>query len=551
MSVIDDIPKVINPNIKYRLTPLQQLQVAKHISPDTFENKTPAFHIDLLTFINGTEKYKACAVFRGAGKTTLLNKINIFCRVFFECEPMILICSASREKAENFLANIQNMVIEAKRKGYSITEGSTWKRDKIEVIVNKNKRDESGNSLERTCTIVSISVGVDPRGYLIGSARPTLIICDDMESNQGQFAASSSSNRKKVERFFYSDLLPSLHPARGQIIIIGTILHIDSLLNNIVYEKEDNVIQVEGENETQEFDTHKEEWDIKIYPIMKDGKPTWNSRFPLKHIYSLKNMLSKRGLENEFYQEFMCKPFSPDKQFFKKEQFNYYQKLVYKDAPIPSITMRDALSTQNISCPTPTHILLDNGQMVELRTCEIYTTMDLASYDGADKTAIITFALAPDNNIYILDISCGHWTPFEKSVNAIRVQTIFNPYSFGVEKASAQNDFFYTIQAAQKETGIKINVTPLSHHSRAKNVRIAQLHPLFITGRIHFNRKQAATLELEAELLGFDPEVESKHDDLMDALAYMVEFIGSRDMLEEFGDIQYVDYDDNDNDDFF
>jgi len=549
MSSQNDLPKVINPNIKYRLTPSQQLQVAKHISPETFENATPAFHIDLLSFINGTETYKACAVFRGAGKTTLLNKINIFCRVFFECEPMILICSANREKAENFLGNIQNMVIEAKRKGYSITKGKTWKSDKIEIIVNQNKRDKNGFSLERTCTIVSISVGVDPRGYLIGSARPTLIICDDMESNQGQFAATSASNRKKVERFFYSDLLPSLHPTRGQMIIIGTILHIDSILNNIVYEKEDAVIQVEGENETQEFDTRKDQWDIKIYPIMQDGKPTWGSRFSTKHIHNLKNMLSKRGLENEFYQEFMCKPFSPDKQMFKKEYFRYYDTLKYNHV-VPSVTMQNALKSGTMQCPQPTHIMLKDGKEIDITTCEIYTTMDLASYDGADRTAIITFALAPDNNIYILDISCGHWDPFEKSLNAVRVQVMFAPVSFGIEKASAQNDFFHTIQVAQKETGVKINVTPLSHHSRAKNIRILQLHPFFITGRVHFNAKQSTTIELEAELLGFDPEVESKHDDLMDALAYMVEFVGSRDMLEEFEETRYDDYDDND-DDFF
>ena len=47
--------------------------------------------------------------------------------------------------------------------------------------------------------------------------------------------------------------------------------------------------------------------------------------------------------------------------------------------------------------------------------------------------------------------------------------------------------------------------------------------------------------QLEAELLGFDPDVESKHDDAIDALAYMQEFIANRDFSVDF----------NDDDDYF
>ena len=42
--------------------------------------------------------------------------------------------------------------------------------------------------------------------------------------------------------------------------------------------------------------------------------------------------------------------------------------------------------------------------------------------------------------------------------------------------------------------------------------------------------------QLEAELLGFDPDVESKHDDAIDALAYMQEFIANRDFSVDFND---------------
>ncbi|MDR1460468.1 MAG: hypothetical protein LBI78_02360 [Campylobacteraceae bacterium] len=173
------ILKVINPNIQYRLPALQQLKVAKHISPNIFENKTPLFHIDLLTFINGEEKYKAAAVFRGSAKTTLLNKVNIFCRVFFEHEPLTIITSDSRDKAESFLSDIKDMFISASNIGYAISKGAVWTKEEVHVTVNKDKKDADGKSLEEICIVISISVGTSPRGFLKKNMRPTLIVCDE------------------------------------------------------------------------------------------------------------------------------------------------------------------------------------------------------------------------------------------------------------------------------------------------------------------------------------------------------------------------------------
>jgi len=88
----------------------------------------------------------------------------------------------------------------------------------------------------------------------------------------------------------------------------------------------------------------------------------------------------------------------------------------------------------------------------------------------------------------------------------------FNPIRFGIEKASALNDFFYTIDVAQKETGIRIPVEELKHRRVNKNIRISNLQPLFFTNKIYFNQDDLNTLELEAQLSGFDIDVESLAD---------------------------------------
>lgn len=546
-----ELPKVLNANLEYRQCTHYQLKFIKDIEPGIFENSTPKLHVELLNFSNGPEQFKAAAVFRGAAKSTLLNKVLVLNRIFFEFEPFTMIVSADKDKAQNFLADIKALVLKAQSKGYAITKGDIWTQSKAEIVVNKGKKDKNGKSIEHRCLVSAFGAGQDPRGYTYDNIRPTLIIADDLESKNGQYAIANKNNRQKLKEWFYADLMPALHPSRGQMILIGTILHEDSILNNIIMEKEEERLRIERGELKEDIETHRCEWHTKVIPIMQNGKSMWQSRFPIKKIKAIKARLSRIGLINEFYQEYMCKAMAPEKQLFKRENFSYFSHLRYETTPAPKIVVKDAISEGIIEAARPTHIVKTNGEEILLSLCRIYTTMDLASYDGADRTAIVTFAVSPGAEVFILDISAGHWTPFEKSLQAIRIQVMFNPLRFGIEKASAQNDFFYTIDEVQKQTGIRIAVEPLSHHSKAKNTRISLLHPLFITGRIHFNQKQSSTTELEAELLGFDPEVESKHDDLMDALAYIMEFIAHRtfESIEDIEDTNYEyeeDYEDDD-----
>ena len=87
--------------------PIQRIQFAKAVSPQTFENATPAFHIKLLEFIENRSQQVAIAVFRGAGKSTLLTKIYVLTKLYFEMEPYVQIISESERKAKKFLKDIK------------------------------------------------------------------------------------------------------------------------------------------------------------------------------------------------------------------------------------------------------------------------------------------------------------------------------------------------------------------------------------------------------------------------------------------------------------
>lgn len=518
------------------ITPLDRLKLAKFVAPEMFENKSPKFHLEILEHFNQPIKYLAASLYRGAGKTTIVNKVDTFSSLYYDHEEYTQIFSSTQDKAKKFLNDIKTMIISGIQKGLDIQKGSIWSSTEIEVIINY-----SIDGVGKKCFIEALGAGQDPRGGSYNFKRPTKQIFDDIESKTGQYAIRTKANREKLKEWFYGDCLPSLDPIKGKVKFIGTILHQDSLLMMLL---------------------KNPEWKSYVKAIISDGKSSWSDRFPLtdkeaiikskeiylktgkkveiKSIESIRRELYAQGKHDLFYQEYLCLPQSEEKKLFNSKDFRYFSHIEYSDK-IKSVTFKNAKESKEILAKEPLNIVLKDGTKIPLSSCYIYSTMDLAS-DGKDKTAIITVAYDGKGNWYLLDISCGHWSPFEKSVNAIRVQMQFKPIRFGIEKASAQNDFFYTIDVAQKETGIRIPVEELRHGGVNKNIRIANLQPLFFIHKIYFNLDDPNTSELEAQLSGFDIDIESLVDDLMDTLAYHTHFTKNRSFERDDDDEEEFEY---------
>ena len=408
-------------------TPLDRLKLAKFVAPEMFENKSPKFHIEILEHFNAPNKYSVASLFRGAGKTTIENKVDGFASIFLDHEPYTQIFSSTQDKAKKFLNDIKTMIVNGIVKGLDIEKGSIWSSTEIEVIV-----DYSKDKIGKKCFIEALGAGQDPRGGSYNFMRPTKQIFDDIESKSGQYAIRTKANREKLKEWFYGDCLPSLDPIKGKVKFIGTILHADSLLMMLL---------------------KNQEWNKYIRGIIVDGKSSWADRFPLtdieakekvqeyflkfgkvvdiKSIESIRRELYTQGKHDLFYQEYLCMAQSEEKKLFKNDDFRYFSHIEYSDK-IKTVTFKNAKESEKILAKEPLFIVLEDGTKIPFSSLYIYSTMDLAS-DGSDKTAIITVAYDSKGNWYVLDISCGHWSPFDKSVNAIRVQMQFTPIRFGIE----------------------------------------------------------------------------------------------------------------------
>lgn len=475
------------------LSAKEQIAFAKAINPEIFENRSPYVHKIILEFLDKPVKRKVVEMFRDGAKTTLLNNIHILKRIYFDNEPYIWLISDNGRKARSFLRKIKRTALKMSSMGWDIRRGEIWNENESEFIVNG-----------KVCGVACFGAGEDPRGYTSSESgkRPTLVVGDDILSRE---KARSGEQREKLKDWFFSDVEPAIH-VNGEILLIGTPLHEEDLLNECI---------------------KSGEWAYLRVPILIDGKSAWSDRKPLEWIKKKKASLFKKGMHKTWYNEYLCIAQGDENQLFKEEMFNYFERVEYELSD-EILKMGNAKEQKELLIRKPKNIIKKNGEVLPLSECVIYSTMDLSTESGKDKTVIITCAYDSKGDMYILDIQSGFWSPFMKSLMSIKVYKEFHPVRFGIERAGAQNDFFYTIDVACKESKTYIPVEELSHKGVAKNIRIANLHPMFAAGKVYFNENDINTSFLEAELSAFQMDIESTKDDHMDALAYQLQFIKGR-----------------------
>jgi predicted phage terminase large subunit-like protein len=475
------------------LNAAQKIAFAKAINPEIFENKSPYVHKKILDFTSGSAKRKVVEMFRDGAKSTLLNNIELIERLFFRREDYMWIISDSGRKAQSFLKKIKRIAQRMQSAGWDIRQGETWNKNEAEFIIEG-----------KVCGIACFGSGEDPRGYTSSESgkRPTYIIADDILSRE---KAKSKEQREKLKEWFWSDIEPALHP-QGEILLVGTPLHEEDLLNECI---------------------KSGDWAYLIIPIIINGKSAWSDRKTLEWIKKKKQQLFKRGMHKTWYNEYLCVPQGDEDQLFKREMFNYFKKIEYEVSD-EYLEMGNAKERKKVHIRKPRYIVKHDGTKIDLDHCVKYTTMDLSTEKGKDKTAIITCAYDSDGNMYVVDISSGYWSPFEKSLMALKAYKEFKAIRFGIEKAGAQNDFFYTMDVATKESGIHVPVEEVSHKGVSKNIRISNLHPMFAAGKVFFCEEDMNTTFLEAEFGAFVIDIEATQDDHIDALAYQMHFIRNR-----------------------
>jgi hypothetical protein len=312
--------------------------------------------------------------------------------------------------------------------------------------------------------------GQQIRGFLYGNYRPDLIIGDDLEDAE---SVNSEEQRAKTKEWFFADVMNSVNRASKdwKIVVIGTLLHEDSLLANLV-------------NDPNWYSVHLSLCDDSL----RSNWPDFMDDAAIKKLYDSYKI---QGLLDTFYREYKGEPIAKETAKFRQDQFKDYEETDPKFIAIKK-------KLENI-------ILVDPAK-----------TTHAASAD----TAVVGIGVdtqAPA--LYVRDIVAGQMHPDEQINTAFDMAERLGARVIGVEVTSLNEFITYPFKTEMIRRGKYYELVDLKARGEKKD-RIASLIPFYRMGFVFHNKSCCAPLE--AQLLSYP---RSKKWDIMDSMAYIVEML--------------------------
>ena len=251
--------------------------------PETVTNKIPDFHHELynLLFRPGNDAFAAP---RGHAKSSMTGLIFIIFCVVNKIEKYIVYISQNHTKTVQFLTPI--------RYEFKNNDRLKWLYDDVNFKFGK---EEDGKDREDCfdiggARIEAVSFEKNLRGFKYRNLRPTLIIGDDIEED---IRVLNPELRVKDSHKLNKVIIPSLD-IDGRFKMIGTLLHLDSLLYKKI-----------------------KQYDGKIFSACDENFENilWSDRFTKKKLQALKKDIGSIA----FQQEYRNNPVDNESSLIKRE----------------------------------------------------------------------------------------------------------------------------------------------------------------------------------------------------------------------------------------
>ena len=271
----------------------------------------------------------------------------------------------------------------------------------------------------------AIGWGQKPRGRKFRSFRPDLVFLDDFESEEN---TNTENLREKVRRFIRRKVMPAIEKQGGQLVLTGTIVHVDSFLNRSY-----NIYQQMLSTGQPNF------WEVMFLQIEDtNGKPIWGKRYS-------KEWIIRKGIEARaagdwegFRQEYYNEPMSDEKRRMKPHVRLFDGNLFWRNGGMePWMTIKRYLRHNNA---LPGAIEPRNQFDQITVPVHIYAGLDLGftNKDESDYTAMILVAVDPDENYYYFHDTSGPMDYGQIEMGLARADSQFRPILWRSETNGAQ-----------------------------------------------------------------------------------------------------------------
>ena len=454
-------------------------------------------HTTILGLLDDDSKrLVAIAAPRGFGKTTLVGLCYTARKALFRHAAYIVYISATAAEAAQKVKTLARELVENPiiKELFGNLQGVKWAEEKgeIELVDGKGRP---------FCFIQAKGAGNQIRGLKWGAHRPSLFLVDDLESKED---AQSEEQRKKLKKWFFGDLMGALDnsdASTSRVVLIGTIVHQDSLLANLIDERtEIDFVDADQQEMTDLIASREKFHTVRLEACDDNYESIWPEFISTQAIRARAEAYRQRGLLDIFFMEFRNLVIAGEEAAFQQSMFRYYSE--------HSAEFKTALDGRNID----TIIIVDPAKTAN--TTSAFTAIIAVGFSSQD------------NRIYFRDCINKRLTPDQIFKEAVDMAIRFKTAIVGIEVTGLNNFVtfpFHQYIATQRHYVNLVEIKAI----KEKNLRVAALVPLYRMGTIYHNEDLHVRGSLEAQLLSFPY---SKYWDVMDCFANCIEMfdIGER-----------------------
>jgi hypothetical protein len=428
---------------------------------------------------------------RGFGKTTITGLVFPAKKMLFKDVHYVLYISSTAMKA---ISDVQTIASEMKTnemltKVFGRLEGIKWAEGTGVLDINVKGED---------IRLEAKGAGHQIRGLKFKHYRPDLIIIDDLEDPE---QVANEDRRAKLKKWLFADVLNSVDLDRTRVVMMGTVLHEDSLIQNILdedsWKKEVDALGETSKLRDEVFTS------IRIEACNDKLEATWPEFMSTDKIRAKAAAYEKRGLLDVFFREMRNLIIPSQGAAFEKSMFQHYEE---------DFSLKQGEETIIIGDPAKT-----------------------TNFASADSAVVGVGFTSSKNRICLKDSKNGKMHPEQFYLALAEMADRLHTPNIAIEVTSLNEFITFPLKAFLARRYRHYNVIELKARGK-KEDRIRALVPFYRLKKVWHNEDIQIRGPIESQLMVFP---NGKLVDVIDAFAYCIELfdLGDRMFSMELDDL--------------
>jgi predicted phage terminase large subunit-like protein len=438
---------------------------------------TPTCHLEWWKLCCSDHPLVAIAAPRNHAKSTAITHAYTLASVLFRDKDFVLIVSDTYDQAVLFLQAIASELKENEDliTLFDVKRGPFEKDAENDIIVSF----KDGGQFR----IVAKGSEQKVRGLKWGNKRPNLIICDDLENDE---IVMNDDRRKKFKDWFLKALMPCRSDT-GVIRIVGTILHMDSMLENLMPKLYDKKYTVNEPLRSHSTNT-RSAWRSVRYRAHTGfddfSQILWESRWPKERLLSERQRYVDSNTTDGYMQEYLNYPIDESKSAFRKTDFRAMTDDDFKKFKYYYIAVDPAITKK----------------------------------DSSDYTVFIVGGVDQEGIIYIVDLIRERMDALDIIETFFELQKKYDPELFIIEAGAIEKSLGPFLYAEMLKPGRQPLNLETKTPSQDKEFRARSIQARMRAGGCRFDKGSDWFPNFELECMQFPRAV---HDDQVDAFAWL------------------------------